>query len=183
MSYSTTNAFIHTGNWDEETRSHPAVKFLEDYAAEFDKSDWSIEHEAWTTADWELQKADGTTFHGAKESYDAVKELYGPLTAFLHEASFLIAWDTKEGWDVVGFANLFMNLPGESQGQKVKDEAQGKSWDLMVPTAFRFTYVKDSRSKHDGILLKKTVIYADSGPVVMGLLKRGVLKPEQLVPS
>lgn len=180
---STAQVFMHTTNsWDAATRSHPAGAFLEKYALVLEQADWKMPYTEYCHPEWTLAQANGTVTHGAHESWAALKELYGNFTAFQHEPAFIIIWETEAGWDVIGLANVFVNLPGGSaQGeQKVKD-VKGREWDLSAPGAFRFQYVKDDKAKHGGILLKRTDIFSDSGPAVVTLLKRGVLKPEMLL--
>lgn len=38
MSYPTTQVFIHKGSWDDETRQHPVMHWMEQYTKEFDRS-------------------------------------------------------------------------------------------------------------------------------------------------
>jgi len=80
---------------------------------------------------------------------------------------------------LLGNAWLFANLPGQGEGSKVKD-VKGREWDIKVPAGFHFVYMKDSEAKHDGIKLATTSVTSDSGPIVVELLKRGVMKPADL---
>ena len=80
---------------------------------------------------------------------------------------------------VLGQANMYANLHAPGNEPKVKD-GSGKQWDVVTPSAFHFAYVKDSRAKHDGVRLQSTRIFADSGPALMMMLKRGQLKPADL---
>jgi hypothetical protein len=42
MSSATQPAFIHNGSWDEKSRAHPVMKFLEDFTVnDFDNKDWA----------------------------------------------------------------------------------------------------------------------------------------------
>lgn len=81
---------------------------------------------------------------------------------------------------MVGTAWMFADLP-VSGGAKQQTDATGKSWDLKLPGMFHFEYVKDSGAKHGGIAIKSTKVYSDSGPAVVEMLKRGMVKPEQLL--
>lgn len=75
---------------------------------------------------------------------------------------------------MIGLAMVFANLPGEEK-REVKDK-KGRDWEVKLPGAFKFYYRKDG----DGFKVKSTEIFSDSGPVVMALLKKGVMTPEQL---
>ena len=80
---------------------------------------------------------------------------------------------------VLGQANMYANLQVPGPEPKVKD-GTGKEWDMVTPSAFHFEYVKDSEAKHDGVRLKSTRIFADSGPAMMMMLKRGQVKAADL---
>ena len=80
---------------------------------------------------------------------------------------------------MMGYATLYWNLavPGKTEsGGGVKDD-QGNVWDGAGPAAFNFRY----RKVNGGIRLSKTEIAADPTAVVVGMLKRGVMKPEDLL--
>ncbi len=51
----------------------------------------------------------------------------------------------------------------------------------MVPSSFHFEYVKSEKAKEGGIVLKSTKIYSDTAPVMVQMLKRGLVKPEDLM--
>ena len=103
--------------------------------------------------------------------------MYQFFTSEFHEPYFLVTWETKDGWDMLGQAQFFANLPGAPtpQEQKAKD-LQGRQWDVKIPSAFYFSYVKHSGARHDGILMKKAEIMSDSMPAVQILMARGVIK-------
>lgn len=77
---------------------------------------------------------------------------------------------------MIGKANIYFNMVGApTVGEtKIKDPG-GNEWDIMVPGMFHFQYVKDEKAKY-GVLLKRTEIASDSAPVLMALVKRGVVK-------
>lgn len=105
--------------------------------------------------------------------------IYGAFAAHLHDPNFLSCTETKDGWDMIGQANVFGNLHVEGKEPKVKD-SMGKEWDVMTPAAFHFEYVRDGKAKHDGVKLQSTKTFCDSGPALMLMLKRGQLKPADL---
>jgi len=178
MSYPTQPAFIHWGTWDDETRKHPGMKWMEEYTLDFNKrADWAQDESDWLSADFTLVKQDGSTFSGNAPAFKESKAMYALLTQELHEPYFLVCWDTKDGWEMIGQAYLFANCPGEAtpQEKKVKD-LQGKEWDVKIPGAFHFVYVKKEGAPHGGILMKRLEVMSDSMPVVQTLLARGVMK-------
>lgn len=102
-------------------------------------------------------------------------EIYAPFESHVHDPSFLVSWKTEKGWDMFGVAQLWWNLqvPGE---QKIKGFG-GKEWDGCTPSAFYFKYVKVGE---DGFELARTEIYGDPSAALIQMIKRGMLKPEQL---
>jgi hypothetical protein len=175
----TTPAFVHRGTWDETTRKHPAMKWMEAFNKDFDTHGPSPK---WYTADASFQKADGTEFHGREQVMVANKELYGSLTSYFHEPYFVTCNETEDGYEMLGQAKLFANLPGKpSAGErKVKDKS-GKEWDMSIPGAFHFWYVNDEKAENGlGIAIKRTEIMSD-GSVPMGImLKRGLISAQDL---
>ncbi len=103
MSYPTQPAYIHTGDWDAETRSHPAMKFMENFTRNaFDKRSWTTGTPAteWHVPDYTLHKANGEVFHGAEKAWnEEIPGIYAPFAAHLHEPEFCVCWETEEGWD------------------------------------------------------------------------------------
>ncbi|OQU95184.1 hypothetical protein CLAIMM_01428 [Cladophialophora immunda] len=178
MSYPTRPAFVHLGTWDDETRKHPAMKWMEEYTINFNKrEDWSQEECDWFSADTTLVKPDGSVHTGNAQAFSEAKSMYAPFSAEFHEPYFLVCFDTDEGWEMIGQAYLFANCQGAptAQEKKVKD-LQGREWDVKIPGGFHFFYAKQPGAPHDGIVLKKTEIMSDSMPAVQILLARGVLK-------
>lgn len=173
MSYHTKSAFIHHGTWDDETRSHPAMKFMEDYTTTIiDKRAWDTTVSDWLTDDFVLNQADGNTVHGGDASFKAIQQIYGPFTTNLHYPGLLVCFETETGWTMMGQAHLYADLVGAAgEGEKKVKDASGKEWDVSIPSAFLFDYVKTEK----GIRLSRTDIHGDSLPAVQILMKRGVM--------
>jgi len=102
MSYPTKEAFIHSGPWDDETRKHPAMKWMEHYTKNIvderkfmSESADSLGH----TSDWTYQKSTGETFEGNEKAVDALKETYAPFSAHVHDPTFVVCWETEKGWE------------------------------------------------------------------------------------
>jgi hypothetical protein len=70
-----------------------------------------------------------------------------------------------------------MQVPAE--GVKKKD-LQGREWDIEVPGAFHFTYIRDEKG-HKGLNLSEERLYADGLPMVAEMMKRGMVTPEMLM--
>lgn len=79
---------------------------------------------------------------------------------------------------MTGNAQIYYNLPGDASGEGVTD-SKGRKWQAKVPGGFYFEYKKDQGGK-DGIKMASTSITSDSGPIVVELLKRGVLSPKDI---
>lgn len=177
-SFPTQPAFIHVGTWDDKTRKHPAMKWMEDYTLAYNaRANWDQKSYDWHTSDFSLVKPDGTEFTDAEEAWAQSKALYTPFTSEFHEPYFLVTWETDEGYEMLGQAYLFANCVGQaSEGeQKVKD-GQGREWDVKIPGAFKFQYVKKDIAVHGGFEMRRAEIMSESMPAVQILMKRGVMK-------
>lgn len=138
---------------------------------QFDQPATSVGH----AKDFTLQRSNGEVIEGADKAWKVLGEIYAPFESHVHDPSFLVSWKTEKGWDMFGVAQLWWNLqvPGE---QKIKGFG-GKEWDGCTPSAFYFKYVKIGE---DGFELARTEIYGDPSAALIQMIKRGMLKPEQL---
>ena len=171
----TVPAFVYTGTWSETTRKHPAMKWMEKVTNDFDANGPSAK---WYTSDASVQKGDGSEYHGQEQTVAAIKEVYGPFTAYHHEPYFVMCSATDDGYEMLGQAKLFANLPGAPGAgeSKVKDKS-GKEWDLAVPAAFHFWYVHDEKA---GMAIKRTEIMSDGSVPMVIMLKRGLISAKDL---
>ena len=132
------------------------------------------------TSDHLLVRTTGQKHQGAAESVHALyKEMYAPFAKWAHVPYHIITYEVDDGWEMMGLATLYWTLavPGKQEsGDKVRD-GQGNEWDGANPAAFNFRY----RKVGDGIRLAKTEIAADPTGAVVGMLKRGMMKPEDLL--
>ncbi|EME83855.1 uncharacterized protein MYCFIDRAFT_84160 [Pseudocercospora fijiensis CIRAD86] len=180
MSYPTKPAFVHYGDWDDETRQHEAMKFMEDYTHAFDANSIPSQSLPKVRAN-NLEKdllvrSTGQTDQGGEASLAALKnEIYAPFAAYHHEPSFIVAFETEQGWEMIGIATLWWNLAVPGDGPKQKD-GKGKEWEGGVPAAFKFGY----RKTGDGIKMSETRIMADPSGALVDMVKRGMVKPEQI---
>ncbi|CAF9941154.1 MAG: hypothetical protein ALECFALPRED_009011 [Alectoria fallacina] len=184
MYFPTTPAFIHTGPWSDHTRAHPAMRWMESYTKNaVDARGWesNVPYSDWHTSDFTLYKADGAVIHGGREAWEeGFPSIYGPFEAHLHEPNFLACWETEEGWEMIGQARVCVDFRVRATEEEKMRDAGGREWDCVTPAAFHFEYVRDGKAKNQGILLRRTHIFADSGPALMRMLKVGQLKTQDL---
>lgn len=178
MSFPTQPAFVHTGTWDDETRKHPAMKWMEDYTLNFNKrGGWDQKRNDWHSEDFTLVKPDGSVHTGHENAFEQSKSMYGLFTSEFHEPYFLVCWETGTGWEMLGQAYFYANCVGESAvGEKKVKDLQGREWDVKIPSAFLFKYLKKDGAAHGGIELGRCEIMSDSLPAVQILMQRGVIK-------
>lgn len=134
----------------------------------------------WMDPDHVLTRSTGQKDKGADASVGALyNEIYAPFAKWSHVPEQLVAYEVDDGWEMIGLAMLYWTLavPGKQEsGSKVKDK-EGNEWDGVTPASFVFGYKKVD----GGIRLKKTDITADPTAAVVGMLKRGMMKPEDLM--
>lgn len=158
------------------------MKWSHGYTQLFDSREiYTKQANEWHTDDFKYQKATGEVVSGAEKAFEALKETYAPFEGTSHEPNWLCCWETDNGWEMVGQAVMFANLKAPGGSGQVQTDLSGKKWDVGVPSAFHFEYVKDPSGPAPGIKLKRSEVYGDSAPVVVEMLKRGMLKPEQLM--
>ena len=174
MSIPTTPATIYHGDFDATTRQHPALKYLEDYRNDYDTHNFDPK---WYSPSYVYVAPDGTQHEGREPALVALKAMYGPLKAHFHEPFYLNCVETDYGYELLGRATLWADLPGEpAAGEQKKKDKKGKEWDMGGPGCFHFQLEKQG----DGLRIRRTDINADTGPLVMGMLKRGVISTKDL---
>ena len=178
--FPTTPAFIVRCNgWDEKVLAHPIMRYLKSQTAAWDSGEAKKStYTDWMTEDVTYRQSDGITVSG-EAAFKAMLEKYAPLAAHEHEPRMGVVWETKDGWEMIGEAMLFADLPVPG-GEKKHASASGRKWDIGVPGVFRFIFVKDNKAKH-GYRTKRQEVNADSVPIMMEMIKRGMVKPEQLL--
>jgi hypothetical protein len=178
MSYPTTPAFVHYGDWSDATRANPCLKWMEDYTTQmFDKRKFDTPYNEWHSDDYVLVKPDGTEItSGGADAWKEVQAIFAPFTAHRHRPIFAVVVETDYGWLMIGQAYVCGNLVGPpASGEKKAKDPDGNEWDLVYPGAYRFEYVKDAQG---GIKMRRSEIMTDTWPVASLLLKRGVMKVE-----
>ncbi|KIW22941.1 uncharacterized protein PV07_11184 [Cladophialophora immunda] len=182
MSKSTVSAFvvyIDGSDKNQSFREHPVLDFLFDHAEAFDHGDMKTgPYTRYQTDDFVFTKADGTVFAPGEASWQGWLAGYAPFTEHLHEARYCNVYERDGGaWEMMGVAHVFANLA--APGEKTKADLSGRLWDVVVPGAFLFKCVADP-SGPKGFKVKSMTLYGDGTPVVAEMVKRGMLKPEDL---
>ena len=153
--------------------------YREDYTAAVDAKAWDNDPSSkWMTSNHTLQRSTGQVVSGGDASWSAIgKDIYAPFPSHLHYPEFAVVWEVDGGWEMLGVAILYYNLAAPGDGAKIKGK-DGKQWDGEGPGAFQFRLAKQD----DGTLkVASTAIFADpTGPMVQ-MLKRGMMKPEDLM--
>jgi len=178
MTSQTLPAFIsHSRGW-EVAKQHPCMAWMARYTQHAFNNDAvrkdSAEFGKWHTADFIHINADGTKYTGWDETFAALQQIYAPFTSFCHEPVFVNCWETEDGWEMVGQATMFADLPVPG-GDKTHTDLTGKKWDLGLPGMFHFWYVKD-KSGPDGIKMKRSDVFSDTFPAIQEMMKRGMIK-------
>lgn len=179
MSYPTQPVWIHNGSFDDESRKLPVMKWMEHYTKEIiDKRAWDTPVSSYHTHAFSLQKSTGEVIHGAENAWKSLtQDVYAPFSSQCHDPTFAMVWEKENGWGMFGIANLYYNLVVPGDGEKVK--AVGSEWDGVVPAAFRFSYTHNGSG--EDIKLEKTEIFNDPSAAIVMMMKRGMLKPDDLM--
>ena len=182
MSFPTQPAFIVStaGSW-EPSRAHPAMAWLEKYTKAFENHEVNeANFSDWNTDDLAYQKANGEVTTGGLAAFKASLEVYRPFAAYLHEPKFGIVWEVENGYEMIGHATLFADFvaPG---GEKKAEDFSGRKWDVGLPGMFQFTIVKVPGAPTDELKLSRGAMFSDSGPVMVEMMKRGMVQANQLL--
>lgn len=184
MPGTTSPTYIHTGDWDASSRSHPALAWFEPVVSDiFDAHAWSIPSSTIYTANMSLLKPDGTIVTGGDAAWAEVAKMFGMFVKQRTVPEYTTVVETDYGWESFSTAWVYGDLPGQDGKEepgKVKDH-EGGEWDVRMSGAFRFQFVKDAGGPREpGMLIKRVEIMTDSMPVVGRMLGRGLVKPQEL---
>jgi len=195
MSATTAEALISYGSWNAQGRKNPAMAFLESYTTTyFDKRDYTSEKiTEWHSPEFYFQGSDGERHHGRDTAWTKIKELFGAFKSQEHVPYFGVTVpitgegdehakkDGKKRWLIAGFANAHFDIVDGPEGhangktEKVKG-ADGREWDLVLNSAYRFFIVEDEKAEHGGCLLEGTELFADPGRVFQMMQQRGMVR-------
>ncbi|GIZ44971.1 hypothetical protein CKM354_000815500 [Cercospora kikuchii] len=198
--YPTEPVYVHNGSWNDTSRKHPAMGWLETYTKTaidgklFDKpaerSKWMSDDRKYSVSSQTrrsiltkatpdvLVKSTGEVRNGGDASWEAIsKELYAPFKEHLHSPTYATAVQTGSNtWELTGLATLFWKLQVPGQGHNIADPS-GKTWDGAIPSAFKFAF----REEGGQIRISRTEISSDPSAALVAMLKTGMLKPEDLM--
>jgi len=180
MSYPTKPAYIIESceGWDPKHLEHPVFDWMQDHEQAFDFGDMKSKgYSPWLTDDFSFTKPNGETISGGAPAWAALLELYSPLTEHYHEPRWGMIWETENGYILAGCAIMYGNFP--VPGEKKYKDLKGREWDVSGPGAFHFEYVKDP-SGPKGMKMKSQKIYANVLGLAAGMVKRGMITPEQV---
>jgi len=179
MSFKTVPAYVqHPAGWPDATREHPAIDFMFEFEQALDFGDLKTQGypASHLTADF-VYKCNGTAHPPGKPSWDKYTADIAGFTAHYHEPLYYVIYETATGWELVGTAAIYVNLPAPGEG-KVKD-LMGREWDFkMQGAAFHFELVKDA-SGIKGVKLGKQEVVGDMLALAAELVKRGMVTWEQ----
>ncbi|EPS40822.1 hypothetical protein H072_5271 [Dactylellina haptotyla CBS 200.50] len=179
MSYPTVPAYQAYASGSESLpNDHPVLAFLNSHQEAFDHGNMKNEpYTVFHTDDFTFTKTDGTVLPPGEESWKGWLAGYAPFVEHLHKTRYACVYERNGEWEMFGFADICANLP--VPGEKTKTDSTGRKWDVMVPGAFKFTVVNDTTSEK-GYKIKTMTVFGDGVPVVGEMMKRGMIKPEDL---
>lgn len=126
------------------------------------------------TPDFVYHKSNGSIFKGSEAAWKQIDQDYAPFAQHKHDPTFLLAWETSQGWEMMGEVNFFFNLPAPLP--EIETDSEGKKWQGVGFGAYHFIYAKDG----DGLKLKFTRIYSDPTPVMRLMLNSNLVSAEQV---
>ena len=177
MSSTTKPTLIFTA-FSDATRANPAMAWMETYSKTvIGPMKWDTPYSDYHTEDFTFVRPDGVEFRGGEVAWAALAAYWGQFTAHKHDPQYANCVETEYGWEMIGEAIIYADLPGvPAEGEvKVKDR-QGKGWDVRIPGGFRFQYKKEADAKDRGIKMQRTDLMSDSGPVWRILSRRGAFQ-------
>jgi hypothetical protein len=180
MSYPTIPAYqAHCKGAEPRLREHPVLDFLFDHQEAFDRGNMKTEpYTVFHTDDFIFTKTDGTVLPPGEASWKGWLESYASFSEHLHEARYCCVYERDGGWEMMGLATIYANL--HVPGEKTKTDSSGRQWDVAVPGALLFNCVKDPAGPK-GFKVKSMALFGDGVPIVGEMMKRGMIKPEDLL--
>jgi hypothetical protein len=179
MAFPTIPAFISSTKSWEDVRHHPAMAWMEKCTAAWDSGEAKKgPYTDWFTEDFTYRKPSGETYE-RQEAWEKLLEAYVPAAAHKHEPAFCVVWDWAQGWHMIGQANVYFNLPVPGNEKKFTD-LSGEKWDVCAPGMFHFQYKRVPGASNGGIRICAEEVSVDTAPLIVAMLKRGMIKPEML---
>ena len=105
MTYPITQSFTKATKWGDETRAHPAMKWMEKFTKDaIDNLAYrsGCPYSDWYTDEFMLQKATGEVIYGGKKAWEeGITSIYAPFASHLHDPNFLSCIEREYGWEMV----------------------------------------------------------------------------------
>ena len=180
MSYPTVPSYqAYATGASQLPNDHPVLAFTNSHQEVMDSGELKTKPYTWYhTSDFVFTKTDGTVLPPGEASWKGWLEGYAPFAEHFHETRYATIYQRDGAWEMVGFANVYANLL--VPGVKTKEDGKGRKWDVVVPGALFFTVVEDPEGPK-GFKFKKMTLFGDGVSVVTEMIKRGMVKPEDLL--
>jgi hypothetical protein len=121
-------------------------------------------------------KSNGQTLSG-EAAVAALHSDYSLFAGYFHEPVFGSISDTEDGYRLIGWAKMFVDLPGG--GEKKHTDLQGREWECLAFGSFIFDVVKDA-SGPQGFRVKALQMFADPTTILVEAIKRRIIPIEAL---
>jgi hypothetical protein len=178
--YPTVPAYVTVCHgWEERLKEHPVWAWMFEYEESFDRGNLKttpFAQNPYKTSDF-TYSFNGVTTTGGEPAWNASLQVYSPFTSHFHEPKFAVIFETATGYELIGIANLFANLP--VPGEQTKADLSGKKWDVGAPGCFHFKYVKDAEGP-GGLKMSEQNLYGDGLGLVAPMVQRGIITAEQV---
>jgi hypothetical protein len=122
-------------------------------------------------------KSNGQTLSG-DAAVTAMHGDYALFAEYFHEPVYGSISDIADGgYRLIGWARLFVNLPGD--GERNHSDLEGREWECVSFASFIFDVVKDEDGPQ-GFRMKSMQIFADPTTILGVAIKRGLIPVEAL---
>lgn len=177
--YPTVPAYITVCHgWEERFKEHPVWAWMFEFSEAFDRGNLKstpFAKNPYHTADF-TYNFNGAVTTGGEAAWNASLQVYGPFTEHFHEPAFVVIFETAVGYELIGIANLFANLP--VPGEQTKVDLSGKKWDIGAPGCFHFKFINDATGSR-GLKMSEQNLYGDGLTLVAPMVQRGMITAEQ----
>ena len=147
--------FVHHGPWNESSRAHPALKFIEKYVTVVDSCDLSAGPDDLLAQDVVYHNGDGRDYVNAQPVWEWMKKLFTVFDRIQHTilSATVVTTYTGEYQIIIDSIGTFV-LKSDPSHEEIK-----------VPRLVIFTAKKVEGSKH-GYLISQGKIFWDSKVVL-----------------
>jgi hypothetical protein len=181
MSFSTETAtVVYPKGWDSTMEQHPMGVFMHQHCLRFDAKKYDGLEVFFNFDKFRYVKSNGESFTG-KQAFDQGIADYGMFADYAHEPTFGVFTPNADGgYRLFGYAKLYVDLPGSEGVNNTHEDLKGRKWEIVAHGAFIFDVEKADDSPF-GFRLTYQQTFADPTPILGEAIKRGLIKPENLV--